>query len=171
MAVRANEGVSCGPSTAAAAAAPVGAAAPADDGAWTTPFSWPIVAVHLHLLPNGQVLSFGREGEPWVWNPASGGFTQRASADNLFCAGHSFLPDGRLLVAGGHISDDHGLPDINLFSASGAWSSSPPMDRGRWYPTDTTMGNGQVVILAGRDEDGLNVPVPEVWTTGAPPRR
>ena len=46
------------------------------------------------------------------------------------------------------------------------------MDRGRWYPTNTTMGNGQVVITAGRDEDGLNVGVPEVWsTTGAAPRR
>ena len=31
----------------------------------------------------------------------------------LFCAGHDFLSDGRLFVAGGHISDLHGLPDAN----------------------------------------------------------
>ena len=76
-------------------------------------------------------------GDPYVWTPASGGFTTRASADKLFCAGHSFLPDGRLLVAGGHITDDLGLPDINLFSSSGTWTSSPPMEQGRWYPSST----------------------------------
>ena len=41
------------------------------------------------------------------------------------------------------------------------------MAQGRWYPAATTMANGQVVILAGSDEDGTNVLVPEVWNPGA----
>ena len=41
----------------------------ATSGEWTTPFDWPVVAVHLHLLPSGQVLSWGRAGEPQVWDP------------------------------------------------------------------------------------------------------
>jgi len=41
------------------------------------------------------------------------------------------------------------------------------MARGRWYPTATVMGNGDVVILAGRDEAGLEVDVPEVWSDGS----
>ena len=32
---------------------------------------------------------------------------------NLFCSGHTFLPDGRLFVAGGHITDSHGEPQAS----------------------------------------------------------
>ena len=34
----------------------------ADVGEWGAQFGWPIVAVHLHLLPDGRVLSWGRPG-------------------------------------------------------------------------------------------------------------
>jgi hypothetical protein len=166
VAARANDGVPCAPATTAAAAV-AAAAAPADVGEWGAPFNWPIVAVHLHLLPNGQVLSWGKAGQPQIWNPAGGGFTVKQSSDWLFCAGHAFLQDGRLLVAGGHIDDGKGLPDVNLYSASGGWSSASPMRRGRWYPTVTTMANGQAVILAGTDESKTNVPLPEVWSAGS----
>ena len=147
------------------AAAP--AAASAQVGAWGAPFAWPIVAVHLHLLPNGQVLSWGRAGEPQIWNPATGAFTPRPMPDELFCAGHAFLQDGRLLVAGGHISDNHGLPDVNLFSTAGGWDDDRPMRHGRWYPSVTIMGNNQAVILAGTDQAGSNVALPEVWASGS----
>lgn len=160
---RENGGVPCTPS---APGPSLVAAASAEAGAWSEPFAWPIVAVHLHLLPNGRVLSWGKVGEPQIWNPATNTFTPAPSPDLLFCSGHSFLADGRLHVAGGHIDDDRGLPDINLYGSSGGWSPAAPMKRGRWYPTNTTMANGAVVIIAGRDEAGLNVPLPEVWTSG-----
>lgn len=137
----------------------------ATSGEWTAPFDWPVVAVHLHLLPSGQVLSWGRAGEPQVWDPAAGEFLPAVSSSKLFCSGHTFLSDGRLLVTGGHISDDHGLPDANIFDpAAGRWSLVEPMSRGRWYPTSTTLPDGQVLTLAGRDEDGIEVDIPEVWT-------
>jgi hypothetical protein len=161
---RENDGVPCTPSTPGPSLA---AAASADIGAWTAPFNWPIVAVHMHLLPNGRVLSWGKAGDPQIWNPATNTFTAAPSPDWLFCSGHSFLQDGRLHIAGGHIDDDRGLPDINLYSSSAGWTSATAMQRGRWYPTNTTMANGQVVITAGRDEAGLNVPLPEVWPRGA----
>jgi hypothetical protein len=41
------------------------------------------------------------------------------------------------------------------------------MRRGRWYPTNTTLANGDVVILAGKDEAGVPVREPEVWSNGA----
>jgi hypothetical protein len=161
---RENGGVPCTPSTPGPALA---AAVSSETGAWSAPFDWPVVAVHLHLLPNGRVLSWGKTGAPQVWNPATGTFTPSPSPDLLFCSGHSFLKDGRLHVAGGHIDDDRGLPDINLFSSSGGWSTATPMQRGRWYPTNTTMAKGEVVIIGGRDEAGVNVPLPEVWTSGS----
>lgn len=143
--------------------------APAGDeqGAWTAPFDWPIVAVHLVLLPNGQVLSMGRVGVPQIWDPANGTFTAAPSPAWLFCAGHVLLSDGRVLVVGGHISDQHGLPNLTLFSTPSDWSSSTPMARGRWYPTGTVLGNGDVSILAGTDENDVVVPIPEVWSNGS----
>src|SRR5207249_9027127 len=64
--------------------------------------------------------------------------------------------------------DGHGLPNITFFSATdNAWSSGAPMARGRWYPTATVMGNGDVVIEAGTDEDSLVVTTPEVWSNGS----
>ena len=86
----------------------------------------------------------------------------------LFCSGHAFLSDGRLLVTGGHLSDDHGLPDANIFdAATRGWTTVAPMSRGRWYPTSTTLPDGEVLTLAGRDEDGAEVDIPEVWTGGS----
>ena len=141
---------------------------PPDDeplGKWTDPFPWPVVAVHLHLLPDGRVLSWGAVGEPQLWDPTTRTFTGVPSHTNLFCSGHAFMADGRLLVAGGHISLNHGLPDANLFDPlTQSWYSLPPMSRGRWYPTSTALPSGHVLTLAGRDENGDVVDLPEVWT-------
>ncbi|HEY8257097.1 MAG TPA: galactose oxidase early set domain-containing protein [Gemmatimonadales bacterium] len=165
IASRDNEAVPCSPATPAPAFL---TASSSTAGEWTAPFDWPIVAVHLSLLPTGKVLSFGKAGTPQLWDPQTGVFSSVPSPVWLFCAGHALLPDGRVLVAGGHISDDHGLPDITLFSSTaGTWSSGSPMVKGRWYPTTTTMGSGEVVILAGRDEAGNEVTIPEVWKNGA----
>lgn len=133
-------------------------------GEWSAPFDWPVVAVHLHLLPDGRVLSWGRLGQPQVWDPTTGGFTEVPITTSLFCAGHLFLPDGRLLVAGGHISEDHGLAATTLFDFSTtSWSPAAPMARGRWYPTTTELSDGRVLVTAGRDENGLESSVPEIW--------
>ena len=124
------------------------------------------MAVHLILLPTGDVLSIGRTGQPQVWDPESGDFTEVPAPANLFCSGHVLLSDGRVFVAGGHIDIDTGLPNITFFS-DGAWTSGTPMPRGRWYPTTTVLGNGDVVIMAGRDEAATEVPVPDVWSNGS----
>jgi PKD repeat protein len=155
------------PCGAHAVASLMAAATAAEAGSWTQPFPWPSVAIHLSLLPTGKVLSWGLLGSPVLWDPQSGGFTEVPSQAELFCAGHSLLPDGRVLVAGGHIASDRGIPDISIFSPStGEWTKSAPMRRGRWYPTNTTLPNGSVLIVAGRDEVGDEVAEPEVWSPG-----
>jgi PKD repeat protein len=155
------------PCGAHAVASVMAAATAAEAGSWTQPFPWPSVAIHLSLLPSGKVLSWGLAGQPVVWDPASGDFTEVPSPAELFCAGHSLLPDGRVLVSGGHIASDRGIPDISIFSPStGEWTRSAPMRRGRWYPTNTTLPNGSVLITAGRDEVGDEVAEPEIWSPG-----
>lgn len=141
-------------------------------GQWSSVSEAPIVQIHLNLLVSGKVMSWGgANGTPtYLWDPATGAFTAVPAPSELFCAGHGFLPDGRLFVAGGHISNDHGLPDTNVFDpATETWQASPPMPmaRGRWYPTNTTLPNGEVVTMAGRDENGDVVELPEVWNGAA----
>ena len=155
---QANLGTACPGTTTPPPPAP-------NPGKWSAVISWPIVALHLHLLPTGKVLSFGHYGTPQVWDPATGVFTAASSQSLLFCAGHAFLPDGRLLVAGGHIADNLGLPDLNFFNPSTqSWTKSThPMSYGRWYPTTTTLPNGEVLTLAGTDQQGDTVATPEVY--------
>ncbi len=157
-----NEGRPCalGP----AASYSVAASSPSESGEWAAPVTLPIVAVHLHLLPSGKVLFWGRN-PPQLWDLPSNTFTSLTQPHWLFCAGHAFLPDGRLLVAGGHIQNNVGLADAALFShTTAAWTVALPMARGRWYPTLTTLASGQVVAIAGPDQTGTRVLTPEVWT-------
>ena len=148
-------------------------------GQWSAVMaSVPIVQVHLHLLPTGKVLSWGGPDSEipntYIWDPSADTFTGVSPPSELFCSGHSFLPDGRLLVAGGHIMNTLGpngtglnglgLPNTNIFDpATGLWEAQPKMAKGRWYPTNTTLPSGEVLTVAGTDETGANVPIPEIW--------
>jgi hypothetical protein len=155
-----------GPLVVVSASIAVTAPSEAIAGSWSAPFSTPVIAVHTALLPNGRVLLWGHQGEPQLWDPVTGFYTPVSEPAELFCGGHAFLPDGRLLVTGGHIDNGRGLPNATIFDfTTRTWSSATPMRRGRWYPTSTTLPNGEVLTVAGRDENNDSVPVPEVFTT------
>jgi hypothetical protein len=72
---------------------------------------------------------------------------------NLFCSGHTFLPDGNLFVTGGHRSahfDLAGEAHTNIFNYNtNTWSQGPVMNNGRWYPYNVTINTGEPVIMAG----------------------
>jgi len=125
---------------------------------------WPVVAIHSHLLPDGRVMTWGHSGDPTVWDPVTGGFQAAPQPIDIFCGGHSLLADGRLLVTGGNITNDHGLPNANLFDfRTGEWTQGPQMARGRWYPTNTALPNGEMLVTSGEDENAELNPIPEVW--------
>jgi galactose oxidase len=91
---------------------------------------------------------------------------------NLFCSGHAFLEDGRLLVVGGHLADGAGLDQTTVYDpVSNTWTPSTAMKHGRWYPTATNLPDGSILVLSGhfRDPTGKSVTnsVPEVWNGGA----
>jgi hypothetical protein len=84
-------------------------------GAWDV-IDWPeeyrTNAIHAALLHTGKVLLIAGSGnrqeefdagtfETVLWDPADNTFTKVPTPEDLFCAGHAQLPDGRLLVAGG----------------------------------------------------------------------
>ncbi|HET6861901.1 MAG TPA: galactose oxidase-like domain-containing protein [Pyrinomonadaceae bacterium] len=152
-------------------------------GTWSSPIPLPIVPIHMHLLPNGKVLIWQDDNNPnynidgsrgpgstlaYVWDVSVGALTQVSdTTDDLFCSGHSFLPDGRLLITGGHISDNVGIRTTTIFDyRSNSWSTGQLMNAGRWYPTNTTLGNGEVLVVSGDIDrtQGVNT-LPQVWQT------
>ena len=139
----------------AALALPARAQAPAEVGQWSSVMTWPLSATHTHLQPDGRVMFFGEfeEGSlpPRRWDPVTNTLTVLPHPGyNIFCAGHSYLADGKLLVTGGHVTSNVGLNDASLYDAfTSSWSRLPDMNAARWYPTNTTLSNGDVLVLSG----------------------
>ena len=104
-----------------------------------------MIGIHTHVLPSGNVLSWEGHNDDvhmpgmgmsyaYGWNPNPNGqnagqvypnvYTELTTeASNIFCSGHAFLADGRLLVAGGHYSS--GVVDRSAIPPSLSSSSNP----------------------------------------------
>ena len=154
-------------------------------GRWGPVFELPNVAIHMHVLPNGKVLFWGRRDHPtgsmhehgctpYIWDSRTGELIstpqpKRANGSkiNLFCAGHAFLPDGRLLVVGGHVTDGHGLDQACVYDyRTNIWTALPVMNERRWYPTVTVLSDGTVLVSSGSYKDNGRVvinDVPQIW--------
>ena len=150
----------------------------ASKGRWGPIVPWDIVPLHMSLLPNGKIFAWGKTdvadtmGMPRIWDPASQpsptGLPEiDTGMDMLFCAGHTLMPDGRLMVAGGHHMDDAGIKVTYFFSQDGVPTKAADMANGRWYPTLTVLPNGNVLTMAGRNEAGAVVRTPELWNGSA----
>lgn len=137
------------------------------------------VAVHLALLRTGKIIAFtGDDADIGNWNIGKSSLWDPANPDtkenpplgrNLFCSGHCFLSDGRLLVAGGQSTvsppytygilsffgilqlftkgADH---DIHVFDPqTQTWEFPDSMPTARWYPTCVTLPDGRALIVSG----------------------
>ena len=144
---------------------------PATLGEWSSVFPFEAVAIHTHLLPTGKILYWDRhdfgDGMPRFWDPESGAITPAPEPEmghDIFCSGHSFLKDGRLLVTGGHISDAVGQATVGTFDPfSNTWTRHPDMNAGRWYPTNTTLANGDVLTVSGTVDTMTVNTLPQVF--------
>lgn len=144
-----------------------------------------LIAVHAAVLPTGaagQVVYFGDWSEyetatkTRIFDLDTGSresLTSGLAATNLFCSGHAFLADGRLLIAGGRIGNGANLPGDHpihphhepgeracwtyeprkrSFKPAAPLQPQPGTDDqggGRWYPTLVTLGSGEVFAAAG----------------------
>jgi len=139
------------------------------NGSWSPLETWPYRAVHAHLMPSGKVLFWSYYDEsltPQIWDPVSDSVSAAAPISYaIFCAGHSMLADGRLLVTGGHLADYVGLPNASIYDPfKNSWKTLPDMNEGRWYPTNTTLANGDVVVVGGSIDSITNVDtLPQVY--------
>jgi Domain of unknown function (DUF1929)/Carbohydrate binding module (family 6) len=166
-----------------------------------------LMPIHAALMPNGKVFAWGggndynNDTNLTVWDPAQGEGPDARSKiyytnGNLFCAGFSHLPDGKLLIAGGHWDNFIGVPNANIFD-SAAQTLAPttsmyaekltnavgnprkdstfdptkyykdPTHTGRWYPSTTPLANGEIMVSEGYSSIKLITNnLPEVWDGG-----
>jgi hypothetical protein len=138
----------------------------------------PINPIHVTLMHNGQVLIVSGSGNlpsdtsymAGVWNPQTGTFTTQPLNWDMFCNGMIELPDGRPFILSGTLQYDpfHGDPRTSSYNpATGTFVDLQPMAHGRWYPTATTLGNGQVMVFSGLDENGDTNTTVEIYTVGS----
>jgi hypothetical protein len=148
-------------------------------GQWTGVMNWPMVAVHAEMLPTGNVLAwtdYTTNGGAQIWRPATNTFTPKTyTTTSLFCSGHSYMADGRLLVVGGIVglTDDLGPQNGTIFDpVTETWSESSLMVTGRYYPTSTTLPDGRILVQGGTttcstciaDMPEIYDPVSNTWT-------
>jgi len=136
--------------------------------------------VHVALLHTGKVLAFGGSGnddtslrsphpaeifEPNHEGKDDGCVYEISNNNNvnadIFCAGHTFLSNGRLLVAGGTYRYDRSILGIPFPPFSGLnhsyifdpidlkWTRVDDMSYGRWYPTCILLSDDRVLAMAG----------------------
>ena len=123
------------------------------------PCEAPVLAVHAVLMHTGRVLFFAGSGNDElyttglrsaVYDYENGTFSMPTTPVDVFCAGQTVLPDGRVLVAGG--TENYvftGLQTTLLFDPiTEQWTFVHSMKWGRWYPTLVTLGDGRALAVA-----------------------
>ncbi len=149
------------------------------------------MAIHTTLLPNGDVLTWPHaynyflathHAAPFtpnimLWDPSTNQYLHmRLPTSNIFCSGSTFLPDGKLLVLGGHgpaaipvsgLQTAYGNNHVEIYDyTTNTWTRGPNMSEGRYYGSALTLGTGQALVVAGYNEDGWNDDKIEIYTEG-----
>jgi galactose oxidase len=166
----------------------------AERGMWGPPRSWPLVAIHLSLLPDGQVLSYGtplgqgvQDGRAFDrWDPladAGGGHTTIGNSENVdsFCAAGILQTGGTMLVSGGNSKATGQNTSRNNtvfnYADNSTTTTSSRLAADRWYGSMIRLADGRSLMTGGGEPyvydayqnpgDFLNGQVsmtPEVWS-------
>jgi YVTN family beta-propeller protein len=139
-------------------------------GAWSPPFSWPLIAAHAVLTPDGRVLTYGTDGNGIqtgyfiydVWDPQAGPTgaghltLPNGTATDIFCSSQLILPQsGNIFLAGGDNwvngrTTNTGNNNTNVYNpADNSLARGSNMNRARWYSTSTALLNGEIYIQGG----------------------
>ena len=153
-------------------------------GDWSEVVDWPFIAIHSALLPDGQVMTYGTGPDGTgpaltydIWNPKKGlgpnshNTLAVTTETDIFCSAQVIVPGtGQMLITGGSVDIDDPLydgssADINFFDLEDLTLSKSPRQllEGRWYPTVTTLANGEILVHGGRSAPATPVIMPEVY--------
>ncbi len=149
-------------------------------------------AVHAVQLYNGKVLIMAGSGNQWqnlqagyfttwLWTPTATDQTKAwkfiPTPSDMFCAGHTILPNGNVLVAGGTtaypeydadgamVRDFSGSKQAYVFDVAGErYVQTGSMANARWYPTALTLGSGATLVTSGLDDQAKKLGVTMHYT-------
>lgn len=147
---------------------------PADVGQWLPPQPWPVIAIHMAMLPTGEVLAYsypdGTQGSnAYTWDPETGVFTDVEGMTDIFCSGLALLESGLVYTAGGNDTNCsfQGRRDTYTFDPwTHTWTQLGDMATGRWYPNVVMLGDGRLVITSGLNRQCVLTDVMETYTPG-----
>ena len=175
---------------ASARAAPLAAAVAPGNAQATGSFGpllpWPIIPVHVALLPDGRVMSYGSDQmgnqsgllfydlwDPRAPYPTSHTVLPNTTGTDLFCASLGLLPNGSLLLTGGDLTvqgvRNYSRADVNVFTpSSNTLTRIGTMAYARWYSSDVPLPNGDHLIIGGRSSKNpvVAVQTPEYYSFG-----
>ncbi|MFE2039926.1 galactose oxidase-like domain-containing protein [Streptomyces sp. NPDC059477] len=155
------------------------------NGRWDVlPVQNPVRSMHSVVLHNGKVLLIAGSGNDpemfeagtftsAVYDPSDGTYEVIPTPDDMFCAGHVQLQDGRVLVMSGnkgYPSADgtvgyQGYKDSYIFDPeTETYIKTNDMNDGHWYPSATILGNGDVISFGGLKEDSTGSVTAELWS-------
>jgi hypothetical protein len=141
------------------------------NGTWSPVGPWPLSPIHMILLKNGKVLTYGQGSQAMidndpnsffydVWNPSLGLFNTSShntlptqTRTNMFCGGQVNIPgkQGEVLIMGGSQTingvKNCGTNHTQIFSSTSEtlYLTGKNMYHGRWYPSVTVLGTGNIV--------------------------
>lgn len=122
----------------------------ATHGRWETiqlPEGVEVNAIHAALLSTGKILVIAGSGNDreqfeagtftsLLWDPETKLTKVIPTPEDLFCAGHAFLPDGKVLIAGGTRAYEKLAPEVTN-AAGGMTVKNEDPDAGRTLPVGT----------------------------------
>ena len=154
---------------------------PAEVGSWSvvsncTVDGYKVNPIHASLTKSGKVLMTAGSGysranfdqkvfKTWLWDPATPATCPHEvpmpAGIDLFCSGHSHLPDGRVLFFGGtgHYADASqyytGIRQTYAFDdTTETFTSTGLMNVARWYPNGPVNAVGNPIVVSGLDAAG-----------------
>ena len=138
------------------------------DGCWSDPVELEAVMVHTVQLCTGKALLISVNSPTIVrlFNPVDDTFELIPGPPDhqLFCSGHAQLDDGRVLFYGGTGGDRE---KATLYTPrTNTWKDvSDPTDPAvRFYPTVTTLADGNMLVTDGSGSVAANTP--DVYVPG-----
>ncbi|QNE22329.1 DUF1929 domain-containing protein [Kribbella qitaiheensis] len=153
----------------------------AEVGSWSvvgdcTVDGYKINPIHASLTKSGKVLMTAGSGynksffdqkvfKTWIWDPTNPATCPREipmpAGVDLFCSGHSHLPDGRVLFFGGtgHYATSDlyytGVREAYAFDdTTEKFTPTGLMNIARWYPNGPVNAVGNPVVVSGLDAAG-----------------
>jgi hypothetical protein len=169
---------------------PSGDASASSAGVFGAPVVWPLIPIHVILLADGRVMSYGTNSKGQqgaqliydVWDPSLGTGTDshqvlpNSTSTDLFCSAQSLLLSGDVLTSGGDLTVGGARNSANnnttIFSpVDNTLTTNTAMTYARWYGTLLGLPNGQLAIFGGRQNVGSLSPivpatVPEIYDPG-----